>query len=185
MNNVFRETRELPVLELLDYIWCHQMAHHYKRQTYALTLPSTDSDYVAKHLKVFTDNCVAAWTFKVTPSVHLQALVEGPGGDKYDVMLDPELKGGMCSCRFFQQYLVPCAHAIAACYEFNQAPGKYFDKCYLNSTLQEAYQVPYPMVLLSELDLDTALDPPQRKMHRGRPATVRKEPGAGPPRQTM
>lgn len=85
------------------------------------------SECITDYAKSILDaNYQQARRYKVESAEKGLAQVYIPGGSAHII----DLKEKSCSCGEFQEYLIPCRHAVAVCLWQTEDPYKYVDEWY-------------------------------------------------------
>lgn len=174
-NSVLRQIRELPLLEMLDFLYRHQMEKFYKRKSDAVAWVSPLAPVA---MAKFNNELTNARMMTVFPSSPNAGVVIDASGRQYVVELSPatEVVAGSCSCKFYQNFLIPCRHACAFAIKVQVPPIDLVSNFYSVTTYRQTYEKAYIPITLSNLESQNLL-PPRAVRPRGRPATKRKEKG--------
>lgn len=166
VNSSWSKYRSLPVLQLFLSTWTKTMeTMHLRRHRKHLSGKLTD--YARKRL----DNSYQqARRYKVKTAKKGLAYVLIPDGGSHIVDLEKQ----NCSCGEFQEFLIPCCHAVAVCLWQDDDPYNYVHDWY--ST--EYYHLTYSrhMHPVRDEDLVEGLGDcgaPQTAKQRGRPKKTR------------
>jgi hypothetical protein len=138
-NSRITEERKLAIVDFLQALWNKTMNSRYERfkDSTNLSIYSAGTlltKYSAKILESALSHYNATQRH-VAFSTPLRATVSTHGGDQYIVNLETQ----RCSCGLFQEYDIPCVHAISCIYESGRAPRDWVP---FNLTLN-AYQMTY------------------------------------------
>ena len=177
MNASWDEFRKLPILRLFMCTWTKTMASIHLRR-YRPHQSDRITDYAQKRI---TKNYQQVWQYKVENTRKGLAHVFILDSSSHIV----DLKEMECSCGEFQEYLIPCRHAVAAC--LWQGDDLYD---YIHAWCSiKAYRATYShhMHPIREEDLveeHSNCNAPQLSKQRGRPKKTRYR-GGGEGRRAM
>ena len=89
-----------------------------------------------------------------------------PGGSAHII----DLKEKSCSCGEFQEYLIPCRHAVAVCLWQTEDPYKYVDEWYSIEYYRRTYaQHMHPIREEDLVDDYSDCEAPELTQQKGRP----------------
>ena len=145
-NSVLRNIRELPLPEMLDSLYRHQMEKFYRRKTEAMALLSP---LAPTALEKFNHELTSARSLNIYPSTGGSEVVVSPSGQQFVIQLPSEESPiGNCSCRFFQNFLMPCRHACAFAIKVQVAPISLVKDAYSMQNYRKTYEKAYQAVSL-------------------------------------
>lgn len=175
-NWVYLRARELPVFDMLQYIWNDMMEKVYKRHTLA---HQTITPFPPNIVDLFRSEQDAGRTLEVRMSSSMAGLVYSRlvGHQQHTVKLDPWRTTGECTCGLFDSNLRPCSHGHAFLDHVGSPAMAYVDYQYTCDSWKATYAVPMPPIRIDDLEYDDQIRPPSRKRGRGRPALKRQENG--------
>jgi zinc finger SWIM domain-containing protein 3 len=177
INSVWREIRELPPLQLLNGIYHRSLTAWYERHHVQLVPGNSILSNTA--YKGYKRQELAARSFRVQSSSDTTFLVTTAKGSQYIVSLppvNPDRLQGSCSCRKYEDYLLPCCHAIACILYLSRDPFLYFSRYYDWDTSLSTYDRPIQPVTIQGLQVLATRDPirpPFKRVKRGRPRIAR------------
>ncbi|KAE8180901.1 hypothetical protein CF336_g9113 [Tilletia laevis] len=174
-NAMVLEARELPPLYCFDFIYRHQMERFFSRRVEAINCdsPIVPAEYIRLQREI-----VEARRMTAVCSSATAGCVTSVGGTQYVVQLPADQNDmGRCDCRFYQQLLRPCRHAVALLQKLKQSIAPHYHWSYTTTTWREVYSKTLPPINVSAL-ADGDLQPPTFKRKRGRPQKERKEVGS-------
>jgi hypothetical protein len=177
INSVWREIRELPPLQLLNRIYHWSLTAWYERHHVQLVPGNLILSNTA--YKDYKRQELAARSFRVQPSSDTTFLVTTAKGSQYIVSLppvNPDRLQGSCSCGKYEDYLLPCCHAIACILYLSRDPFLYFSRYYDWDTSLSTYDRPIQPVTIQGLQVLATRDPirpPFKRVKRGRPRIAR------------
>jgi hypothetical protein len=176
-NSVLRSFRELPLLEMLNSLYRHQMEKFHKRKQDSIKWVSP---LVPTAMDRFNTELTNARMMSVCPASADSGVVIDSSGQQFVVELPTsERTFGSCSCRFFQNFLMPCRHACSFAIKVQIAPISLVAEYYTVSNYRQTYEQCYLPLTMTNLECIEMM-PPQVARPRGRPATKRKEKGCQP-----
>ena len=106
-NVVLRETREYPILALVEFIWAKMMSWFSTRGS---TISESLDNFTPKVMEILAVNFESSAGFEVKKIKHLEYEVRNKEGCSFHV----DISKRFCSCFEFQLLEIPCQHAIAA-----------------------------------------------------------------------
>jgi hypothetical protein len=180
-NSAWRDIRELPPLQLLNgiYQWC--VTTWYQRSQLRLVAGNLVLSNAA--YRAYKHRELAARGFQVLPSSDTAFLVNTTRGNQYIVSLPPitlDRLQGSCSCRKYDDFSAPCAHAIACILFLSRDPFHYFNLRYQWDISMRIYERSIEPVMIQGLQVlsvsglrDDFIRPPIKKAKRGRPKVAR------------
>ncbi|XP_009621335.1 uncharacterized protein [Nicotiana tomentosiformis] len=134
LNAVTRDARELPIVELLEY-----MRILLERWTNKKLLKANGTfTYLGKkYNKELEDNMTLSQKLRVRVSIdHIHTVIDGV--KRYIVCLENK----RCSCGQFQLDELPCAHALAVLRHRNASYENYYSPYYTRERLLHTYEIP-------------------------------------------
>ena len=166
MNSSWDEFRKLPILRLFTCTWTKTMTTMHLRR-HRPHHSNQITDYAQGQI---TKNYQQARRYKVENARKELAHVFIPDGSSYIVDLGEK----ECSCGEFQEYLIPCRHAIAACLWQGEDPYDYVHDWYSIAAYRATYA--HHMHPIREEDLveeNSDCGTPQLSKQCGRPKKLR------------
>ena len=175
-NRIFKEKRELPILELLDTIWHYVMSQRFKRYTKA-TSPSIylHTPYCYQQL---LNNHRWATSNTVQISNNMSGIITQRNHKTYVV----DMVYRTCSCGHFQPNGIPCGHVFSFIYTLQTlipttpSPRDYIPYFFTLLAWKNTYAQNISPVSLLNLphQADISLAPPTtEKRYKGRPKIKR------------
>ena len=165
VNFQWADIRKLPPLQMMDsiYTWLmnkvYERHHRNQRSTAIADVP----------LSKFNDRLLSSRKYRVSPSGNGMYQVQIPDSEKKFIV---NLKEYTCNCTFFQEYVSPCTHAIAASRYEAEDPYKLFAEEYTVPIYRKMYMHFLRPFNIENLSAANVLPPVFKKQH-GRPTTKR------------
>ena len=173
MNKVFKETRELPILELLDTIWHYVMNHRFQRLNKALTCETLHTPWCYEHLLN-----ARKWAHAnvVQVSSPTSGIVRQANSHTFIV----DLITKTCTCGHFQENQIPCGHVFSfvstlqSCIPDHCTPRDYIPKFFLSETWQKTYFSNFSPISLMDISMSHEISAPKKERKvQGRPKVKR------------
>lgn len=174
-NNVYRQAREKPILDMLQHIWDDAMEKRCVREEKASKVASVLSTWANNKKREEQDDS-RVYRSRRSSNMAARVFSSRDHHDEYEVTLDG-IGQGTCSCGAFQNDLRPCRHAWAFLDNLQQDGTRYFASFYQTSSWNATYQQPLPPIIVTSLAPDPLVLPPKIKVQRGRREKKRKEAG--------
>nr|XP_009784673.1 PREDICTED: uncharacterized protein LOC104233059 [Nicotiana sylvestris] len=134
LNAVTKNARELPVVELLEYIRTLLESWNNKK---LLKAKSTFTYLGKKYNKELEDNMTLSQKMRVRASIeHIHTVIDGV--KRFIVYLQNK----RCSCGQFQLHELPCSHALAALRHMRESYEIYCSPYYTRESLLKTYEIP-------------------------------------------
>nr|XP_018628034.1 uncharacterized protein LOC104101474 [Nicotiana tomentosiformis] len=134
LNTVTRDARELPIIELLEYMRTLLECRTNKK---LLKAKDTFTYLEKKYNKELEDNMTLSQKLRVRASTdHIHTVIDGV--KRYIICLQNKI----CSCGQFQLDELPCAHALAALRHKNESYENYCSPYYTKESLLHTYEIP-------------------------------------------
>ncbi|XP_019244570.1 PREDICTED: uncharacterized protein LOC109224444 [Nicotiana attenuata] len=174
LNAVIKDARELPVVELLEYMrtllerWTNEKLLNAKGMFTYLR---------KKYNKELENNRTLLQRMRVRPSTnHIHTVIDGV--KRFIVCLQNK----RCTCGQFHLDELPCAHALAALRHMNESYENYCSPYYTRESLLKTYEISVdPLPDESKWNVpqhiaEEVVMPPTRKRQPGRPQKQRYKP---------
>ncbi|XP_009773353.1 uncharacterized protein [Nicotiana sylvestris] len=172
LNAITKDTRELPIFDLLEYMrtllecWTNEKL---------LKANGTFTFLGSKFNKELENNITLSQKLRVSASIdHIHTVIDGV--KRYIVCLESK----KCSCDQFQLDELPCVHALAALWHRNETYENYCSPYYTKESLLHTYEIPVnPLPDESKWNVsqhisDEVVNPPTgEKRQPGRPQKER------------
>ncbi|KAL0898723.1 hypothetical protein Bca101_082684 [Brassica carinata] len=174
-NSVLRETREFPILSLIEYIRSKLMHWFSLRRQIK---PKGSSILTPRAVDIMTAIFENSGAFTVSLIETREYEVKDRDGDLYHVSLNNK----SCTCYEFQALMIPCTHAIAAATRYKVPVDTLADEYYSLAYYREAYSNPInPVVDIENVETLTSdnsdsvveINPPTSRRPPGRPRKTR------------
>ncbi|XP_075091614.1 uncharacterized protein LOC142171809 [Nicotiana tabacum] len=134
LNAVTRDARELPIVELLEYM--RTLLERWTNER-LLKAKGTFTYLGKKYNKQLEDNMTLSQKLRVRASTdHIHTVIDGV--KRFIVCLQNK----RCSCGQFQLAELPCAHALAALRHRNESYENYCSPYYTRESLLHTYEIP-------------------------------------------
>ena len=174
-NNVYREAREKPILDMLQHIWDDAMGKRFRRAEKAQGALGYLSEWASSKRREEQDNS-RAYRSHHSSATAGRVYSSMDARDEAIVTLIDGCRGS-CTCKSFQNELRPCAHAWALLDNLRLDATPFFAAFYTRLEWIATYCQLLPPILLSELVANPTVLPPKVKVQRGRAQTKRNEAG--------
>ncbi|XP_019244267.1 PREDICTED: uncharacterized protein LOC109224133 [Nicotiana attenuata] len=167
LNAVTRDARELPIVELLEYM--RTLLERWTNEK-LLKAKGTFTYLGFKYNKELEDNRTLSQKLKVRASTdYIHRVLDGVR--RYIVCLENK----RCSCGQFQLDELPCAHALTALKHKNESYERYCSPYYTRESLLHTYEVPVDSLPdeskwnVPQHIAEEVVNLPTGKRHPGRP----------------
>ena len=161
VNAWWDEARKLPAATMLLELWSLLMTRIHQRREKGVNMNVLTS-FARAYL---TEERKAARKYTIDSSTNGKGRVRMANGAQHVV----DLRASTCSCMAFQDWLIPCRHAVAICKELGEEPDDYVSNIHTADAYRKTYSASLDPIRLEDTELsDTCLAPPLRKMP-GRP----------------
>ena len=167
----FHEARKKPILLAIEYIWHYIMNVFAKRRD--ASQPFHDLTRFAHYY--YSAQLEQAGHYECQPQNTQQVLIKRLESTQTEGRI-VNLSNNTCTCREWQDYHIPCRHAIRAMQHFNKGdPKDLIHKRWSVEAYRDTYELSLHPVLLHELEPDgeTKPMPQQREKKPGRPKVKR------------
>jgi hypothetical protein len=181
VNKVLKEDRELPIIALLDALWHRVMDQAAERHADATALLTRGKQFTPFCAKLVNERRKLAQSY----TVQLSSEQAGVGRVTESTLVNPvfvvDLGAGRCSCREWEDTLVPCSHAMCLIFKLHGSLELYLPPLLSTKTWQSTYSAPLPPIDIDGLRPSTVAGQhcvqPQVSGRRGRPRKERLRPG--------
>lgn len=174
-NNVFKQDRELPILDLLNNIWHYTMNQRFMRYQQASKEKSLITEFAYQIL-------LTSQSWAHANTVEISSLTSGiiTQSNKKTYLIDMLLR--TCTCGHFSANGIPCGHAfsfIQKIYPSSRTalstitPQDYVPYFFTVLAWRETYQCNLSPICINALSHTAELLPPPDKTPRGRPKVKR------------
>ena len=172
-NKVFKNIRELPIMNLLDSIWHYVMKQRFERFTKASTCISSFTPWCYTELlnskKWSTSNTVQA-------SSPTSAIITQTNKKTFVV----DLISRSCTCGHFQANTIPCGHAFSfisylqSCFSNASTPGDYISNFFSLLSWQQTYASNISPISSTDISSTVQISAPTKERKpQGRPKVKR------------
>jgi len=180
-NKVFKEQRELPVLDLLNTIWHYVMEERFERYTQACAL------YPQIHTPYGYEALVQNQRWAKSNTVQISTTTSGVITQNNHRTFCVDLWLRTCDCGHFQKNGIPCGHAftliqaLQACINSHPQPRDYMPYFFTTLAWQHTYHYNLKAVSLDQLaagsntgeDFGSIVAPKKERKAMGRPKVKR------------
>lgn len=167
----FYEARKKPILLAIEYIW-HYIMNIFAKRREINQLFSNLTKFAQYY---YNEQLKQAGHYQCQPQNAQQALVKRFESTQTEGRI-VDLSNNTCTCRKWQDYHIPCRHAIRVIQHFNKGdPKDLINKRWSVEAYRETYELSLRPVLLHELEPDSKTKPmpQQREKKSGRPKIKR------------
>jgi len=167
----FHEARKKPILLAIEYIWHYIMNIFAERRE--ASQPFRNLTKFAQYY--YNEQLEQAGHYQCQPQNAQRALIKRLESTQTEGRII-NLSNNTCTCHEWQDYHIPCRHAIRAIQHFKKGdPKDLINKRWSVKAYRETYELSLHPVLLHELEPDgkTKPMPQQRKKKPGRPKITR------------
>ena len=150
-NKVFRDQRELPILDVLDSIWQYVMDIRCTRYIQALQQPPQIHTPYAHQQLLCNQRCADANT------VLLSSHTSGSITQRNNKIFSTDLWYRTCTCAHFQSNGIPCGHAFTLIHKLQSvlpahaSPRDYVPYYFTTLAWQQTYEDPLASISLTDL----------------------------------
>lgn len=167
LNSLFKNSRERPILYLIDDIQKWICKRFVTERAKATEMNKDFIDSIEEQIDIITREEVPL--LNLIGSYGRVTYCETPKGERYTITPAPI----SCSCKHHFNTGLPCSHLCAYVLQVDDTPLQFVDDIYSCGHLIQAYSGDIHLVSLCSLVPDHALAPPQPKAKRGRPQKKR------------
>jgi hypothetical protein len=165
VNKNWLKARGLPVAYCLVKIWAELMETLYKRKGkkhQSIRLTDFARCYIEKQYRL-----AGEYTARMS-EIDVAIVTHRSGKDQL-----VQLGEGKCTCLEFQDYEMPCRHAIAVCIHTGQEPEDFISRYYKMDVYRKTYELSMHLIQIQELQADDSCLAPAIRPQKGRPRKKR------------